>query len=261
MRVWPQQRLLTILLLLLFVVGQFPFFNTVRDQFRFLVGLPIRAANGAVLKLKNTAGVITAANSLSQENALLRQQLNEREATVANLKSVENENAILRSDLHFSSTHPQIKLLPATVIGFSPSGIDQAVTIDQGEKSGLKEGQAVVSQGYLIGKIKRVTTSTAEVWLLANRNLLTPVQLTSSQTTGLLSGGIRGLVINDIPVDTKVEKGELVVTSSLEGLYPAGIAVGRVEEIISRQEEIFQAARISSPININALSHVFVASL
>lgn len=261
MRVWPQQRVLIFLLLAVFVLGQFSFFNVVRDQFRFLVGLPVRAANSLGARAKNVATTIIAAGTISQENARLKQQINEDKAQIAQLKSVENENATLRNDLHFSSAHPEIKLLPATVISFSPSSVDQSIIIDQGEKAGIKEGQAVVSQGFLIGKIKKVSVSTAEIWLLANRNLLTPVQLTSSRTTGLLSGGIRGLVINNIPVDTKVEKGELVVTSNLEGLYPAGIAVGVVEEIVSRKEEIFQAARISSPVNISAISQVFVASL
>lgn len=259
MRTWPQQRILIGLLVLLFIAGQFSFFNVVRERFRFLVGLPSRAADSAVIRINNTIGVIRAASALAQENARLQQEINQRDATIANLNNVQNENITLREDLKFSQDHPELRLLPAAVISYSPITVDQALTIDQGANAGIKEGQAVVSQGFLIGKIQRVTNLTAEVWLLANRNLLTPVRLTTSQTTGILSGGIRGTIINSIPTDTTIEKGELVVTSNLEGLYPAGIAVGRVEEIISRKEEIFQTVRVSSPINISGINQVFVA--
>lgn len=259
MRVWPEQRIIIGLLITLLVVGQFSFFNIVRDKFRQFVGLPARAANSLVVRTKNTVGVITAASRLAEENAGLHQQLNEREATIAKLRQVENENVTLRQDLRFAQTHPELRLVPAAVIGYSPISVDQSLTINVGTKNGLKEGQAVVSQGFLIGKIKHITDSTAEVWLLANRNLVTPVRLTGSQTTGILSGGIQGMVISDIPVDTKIETGELVVTSNLEGLYPAGIAIGSVQEIISRQEEIFQTVRINSPINVSGINQVFVA--
>ncbi len=110
----------------------------------------------------------------------------------------------------------------------------------------------------MIGKIKNVSNTTAEIWLLSNRSLVTPVTLTGSQVTGLLKGGIRGLVVDNIPIDTKIEVGELVVTSSLEGLYPSGIAVGRIEEVISEQEEIFIEIRISSLVNVANVRTVFI---
>jgi rod shape-determining protein MreC len=66
--------------------------------------------------------------------------------------------------------------------------------------------------------------------------------------------------VDTIPTDTKVAVGEQVVTSPLEGLYPAGLAVGTVNEIISRKEEVFITLRVSSPVNIGNLTTVFVVT-
>lgn len=260
MRSNPPRFWLTLALVVLFTAGQFPFFNVVRDKFRFIVGLPARASNSVVIRVKNNLALLGSINDLAGQNARLEAEVNQKNAEIARLKSVENENATLRTDLNFSRAHPEFQLVPANIIGFSPESASQVITIDLGERDGLKLEQAVVAQGFLIGKVKRLSAQTAEVWLLANRNLLTPVRLTGSQTTGILSGGIRGMVVGNIPIDTKIEAGELVVTANLEGLYPAGIAVGQVEEIISRQEEIFLSTRINTPVNIGAINQVFIVS-
>lgn len=255
----PRRRTgLIIGLALLIVLAQFAFFQPVRDRARRLIGSPAIAADSIAGRIRNSFKLLFSVSDLGKENAQLKVTLNEQTAEIARLKAVENENIELRQDLSFAQSRTDLKLTPVSVIAYSPFGSFQVLTINKGSRDGLKEEQAVVAQGFLVGKIKKVSDTTAEVWLLTNRNLLTPVQLTSSRTTGILKGGIRGLVIDNIPIDTKVEVGEQVVTSDLEGLYPSGIAVGRIEEIISRKEEIFLAARISTPINTASLSRVFV---
>lgn len=256
----PPRFWLTVVLVLVFIAAQFPAFNAVRDQFRYAVGYPARAADAVVKRVINGLSVISTINNLAAENAQLKAVINQKDARIAELQSVQNENETLRTDLNFAKSHPELKLTPANIINYSPEAISQVVTIDLGERDGIKEDQAVVAQGFLIGKVKRISASTSEVWLLANRNLLTPVRLTGSQTTGILSGGIRGMVVTNIPIDTVIQSGELVVTANLENLYPAGIAVGKVEEIISRTEEIFLAVRISSPVNVAAVNQVFVVT-
>ncbi len=243
---------------LLLVLAQFAFFAPARDFARRLVSGPVMAASAVGQKVSDTFGLIGAIRQLAKENAQLREQTVTQLAEIAELTNVKNENSQLRQDLNFSNLRPDLSLLPAEIISYSPIGSYQAFTINRGSRDGIKENQAVVSSGFLIGKIKHITDSTAEVWLLTNRNLATPVILTGSQVSGILKGGIRGLVVDNIPVDTAVTPGELVVSSSLEGLYPAGLAIGQVEETISQKEEIFIALRVSSPVNIANVRTVFV---
>ncbi|MEX0594627.1 MAG: rod shape-determining protein MreC [Patescibacteria group bacterium] len=244
--------------LVLAVIAQFAFFSPARDLARRVMSKPILAVNTIATKASNSVKLILSIRDLAKENADLRDQNIRLLAQLANLTDIENENSQLREDLEFSQKRPDLELSPALIISYSPSGSYQAITIDKGSDDGIVPNQAVVSGGFLIGKIKNVSETTAEVWLLSNRSLLTPVILTSSQVTGILKGGIRGLVVDNIPVDTKINQGELVVTSSLEGLYPSGLAVGRIEEVISQKEEIFIEVRISSPVNIANIRTVFI---
>lgn len=245
-------------LILLVLLAQFAFFAPARDLARRMLSGPAMAVSAIGKKVSDTVALIGTIRQLAKENAQLREQTVTQLAEIADLTNVKNENEQLRQDLNFSNLHPELSLLPAEIISYSPIGSYQAFTINKGSSDGIKENQAVVSSGFLIGKVKNSTESTAEVWLLTNRNLATPVILTGSQVTGILKGGIRGLVVDNVPVDTAITPGELVVSSSLEGLYPAGLAIGQVEETISQKEEIFIALRISSPVNIANVRTVFV---
>lgn len=242
----------------LLIASQFRFFSPVRDLTRRAIGTPARAFDTVADRIASSARVLFAINDLARDNAKLRLENSALEAELAKLHSVASENETLRQDLNFKKGRSDLLLIPAEVLTFSPTGLYQAFSINRGRRDGVKENQAVVSNGFLIGKIHEVAETTAEVWLITNRNLLTPVVLTGSQTVGLLSGGIRGLVVENIPLDTKVSSGESVVTSSLEGIYPAGIAVGRVEEVISSKEEIFLTLRLSTPSKFGDLTVVFV---
>ncbi len=245
-------------IIIIFLLTRFSFFAPVRDVIRVTISRPAALFVEIGSKFHNSFGVLFSVKNLAKENVDLRQQLTAAEARVAELSQAKGENEALKKELDFEKSHPALDLLSASVINYSPSSLYQAVTINRGSKDGVEIGQAVESSGFLIGKIHAISDHTAEIWLLSNRNLLTPVLLTDSQTVGLLKGSIRGLVVENIPLDTKVGKGSPIVTSSLEGQYPAGIAIGSVEEIISTKEEIFQTLRIITPINPSNLTTVYI---
>lgn len=245
-------------LILLIILGQFSFTNPAKDKIRIWFSYPTRAITNASHYVENLWQIAHSINHLAQENSTLKAQNSELLAEVANLKSAKSENEQLREDLKFAASRPDFNLKAANVLGFSPTNLYQAFTIDMGEKDGIRLGQAVLSSGYLIGKVSKLSSETAEVWLLSNRSLVTPVQLPQTRTIGILRGGIRGLTVSDIPLDTKVSNGEPIVTSSLEGLYPAGIPIGTINRITSAKEDIFLTLLVSSPINVGSLSTVFV---
>lgn len=259
-RRWNFRLIAIIATVALIAVFQLSFFSPVRDSIRRGLSVPSNLLDSISTKATQTFRIFFSINELSRENNELKFKNAELEAQLAKLADVETENITLRSDLNFQKQRADLKLAPAEVISFSPTGQYQAFVINRGEEDGVKVGQAVVSNGFLIGKLNKVDKHSSEVWLITNPNLLTPIILTKSQTVGILSGGIRGLVAENIPLDTDVSVGESIVTSSLEGVYPSGIAIGKVEEIISRKEDIFISLRISSPIKFGNLTVVFVVT-
>lgn len=203
--------------------------------------------------LVNLGGLPPENQKLIKENLELQSQL-------AILKEVQHENEILKKEMGFLKSKGDLKLTPTNIIGRALTGYLKIIVIDRGAKDGLKERQAVISQGFLVGTVKSVSQDSAEVILITDNNSLVPVVLLDSRATGLLRGGLSGLVVEDIPLNIAIKKGEPVVTSGLGGDAPAGIIVGNVEDVISREGEIFQKATVKSPIKFYFLEFVFVIS-
>lgn len=194
---------------------------------------------------------------LKQNKDLVTENL-ELQSELAKLSEIEYENEILKKELNFSQTkEAQTQLVTAAIIGRT-SGYLKAMTIDKGSDDGLTPGQAVISQGFLVGTMSEVRSNNSEVTLITDFNSLVPVVLQDSRGTGLLRGGLQGLTVEDIPLNIEIKPNENVTTSGLGGQIPTGIAVGRVLAVISRQGEIFQKVTVSSPIDFSKLEVLFI---
>ncbi|MEK7548494.1 MAG: rod shape-determining protein MreC [Patescibacteria group bacterium] len=252
-RIWP----LAVVIVLALVL-QLPFGYSVRDYGRRILTIPTRLLDSLANRLVTATKLVFSISDLARENQTLSIKVNQLQAQVSTLEAAGTENEQLKRELGFQQNSPNGQFQTAQVVSFSPAGFNQSLTINRGSRDSVIVGSAVIAGGYLIGKIATVGDRTAEVWLLTNRNLTTPIVLANSQTIGLLKGGIRGLVIENIPLDTKIEPNEAVVSSSLEGLFPPGLAIGSVEEVISSGEDIFLTLRILAPVKLGNLSVVSV---
>lgn len=180
------------------------------------------------------------------------------QSEMVNLKEISYENEILKKELNFAQTQNNPNtLIPVSIIGRT-SGYLKAVTIDKGTNAGLSNGQIVISQGFIVGAITQIRAENADVTLITDYNSLIPVVLQDSRGTGLIRGGLNGLVVEDIPLNTTVKFGENVLTSGLGGQIPAGLAVGKTREVISKAGEIFQKVTVVSPIDFSNLEVLFV---
>lgn len=226
----------------------------------FFVIPPAKAANGFSAKTFNLFDVIRSIRTLRAENEKLKNKNMALESEIAGLKEVRYENEILKKELAFSQNEAQEKksLLPAEIVSRSPNSFLEFLIINRGSDDGVEENQAVISQGYLIGKAVDVTAKTAKVFLINNPTSLIPVVLQESRGTGLLRGGLDGLRVEEVTLDTQVKIGENVITSDLGGELPDGLIIGTVEKIISKSSEIFQKISIISPVEFSRLEMVFV---
>jgi rod shape-determining protein MreC len=106
--------------------------------------------------------------------------------------------------------------------------------------------------------VTEARSDNSEVTLITDYNSLVPVILQDSRGTGLIRGGLGGLVVEDVPLNIAIKPNENLVTSGLGGQIPGGIAVGKAQEVISKSGEIFQKVTIVSPIDFSKLEVLFV---
>lgn len=197
-------------------------------------------------------------HNLERENSDYSKENNVLKAKLAALSEVKHENDVLKKEIGFISGQPERELIPAKVINRSPASFFQNIRIDKGTKDGVQKGKAVMSEGFLVGVVQESGGDFSDISLITDNRSLVAVVLQESRGTGLLRGGLKGLIMEDIPLNIAIKKSEIVVTSGLGDGLPSGIAVGNMESIISSTSEIFQRATIKSPVEFGNIEFVFV---
>ena len=83
-------------------------------------------------------------------------------------------------------------------------------------------------------------------------------EIPDKEISGLVRGTGKGLVFELIPKEKQLAVGDLVVTSSLGGIFPPGILVGRVKEIKRDDTDPFQQAELEPTFNITETGLLFL---
>lgn len=204
-------------------------------------------ANAPSNWVRDTKRYFTAHHLLLQENYLLKQQAFEHRVMLQQLSTIQAENVHLRSLLNGN-----IPIQPKAVLGeISHTGRDpfsNVVIVNRGTQHGIKAGQAVVDAKGVIGQVTRVYPFSSEVTQITDKQLTIPIQIERNQLRAIAFGaGNNTLDIPYLPANVDIRVGDKLVTSGIDGIYPAGLAVATVTSIVQNPESPF-AKIISMPV-------------
>lgn len=168
-------------------------------------------------------------SSLRTENARLREQLRAAQIATMRQAALEQENAqlrALRASLPPLIRHWQL----AQIIDVQTDPLRQRLVIDKGARDGVAVNQAVVDSHGILGQVERVGPFSAEVILVTDPEGAIPVQvLRNGLRTIAVGGGTDGeIVLPYLASNADIKSDDLLVTSGLGGVFPAGFPVGRV---------------------------------
>lgn len=193
--------------------------------------------------------------------------IKENLATVQ-LKLLQEENKELRKTLNFLTTNNYLleekkdeKIAVANIIGRDPLTFSSILILDKGRAQGISEGSAVIiGEGILVGQIISVEENVSYLALLTNSQVKIAAMILDNENLQGLVEGSHGLSlkINLIPLDKKIDVGNLVVTSGLEKGIPKGLLIGKVEEINTESNDLFQNVTLKPAANLANLSLVTI---
>jgi rod shape-determining protein MreC len=127
--------------------------------------------------------------------------------------------------------------VPAQVIGTSGSSLSHVIWLDKGSADGLAPDMAVITSGGIVGKVREVFSHTSQVLEINDQSSGAGVVLEKTRTRGILRGdaGGRPQVIN-ILADQRIQPGERVLTAGGDQIFPRGLPVGVVEQVVKDPE-------------------------
>jgi rod shape-determining protein MreC len=222
--------------------------------------------------LRDAGNELRSATGAVSDTALLRQQSQELEQTIAQLtvenlrlKEIEAENVRLRSLLQFRDVNPSYTYKGGQVVGRlvanEPSNLIHSILIDIGSNNGIESGMPVVTERGLVGRVTEVYSNAARVLLITDSSSNVNAMLQNTRLRGILRGRTNQAPIMDyLPQDQSILVGDIVVTSGEGGRFPVGIPVGQVVEVAQNDVEMFQQAVVRTTVDFDTLETVLVVT-
>lgn len=212
------------------------------------VTTPFRAVGGWFSGLGVDRSDYTA---LQKQNIDLKQRL-------AALEEAKLENDRIRALVDFAKAQ-DLPTIGARVIGRPTDSRQRTILIDRGTSSGVKQGDAVIAAGGLVGQVVEVTPFDAQVRLITDSGSGVAVLVQRTRVNGIVSGTIDGTLSMDF-VDKKLAPvvGDVLLTSGIGGVYPKGIVVGDVTSVSSPSTDLFPVVDLASRVDIDRIEEVLV---
>ena len=250
--------IISVLIVVFFLVFNLTPLGAEVKNFFYLISLPIQKTfwqGGA--KVSEFFETISEIKNLKKENEQLKLKIQELTAENVALKELKKENELLREALEIG-LEKEFKLILSQVIGKDIS--QDFILIDKGAKDGISENMPVITQQkVLVGKISQVYRNFSKVQLISDKNSSFDAKISDQEIFGLVKGkGNFNLSFNLVPKENEIKEGDLLVTSALGGVFPAGLIIGKISQVRKSDLEPFQTAQIQPAFNLRDLEKLFI---
>ena len=194
--------------------------------------------------------------NIKESNARLISENLDLYNKLAKLPQLEEENSLLKEKLNLSQKAINTRL--ADVIGRDFQN-NRSFLINKGTNDGIAIGMVVISEGEtIIGRIADASYSVSKVETILD----TQSRIAAITATSKISGLVRGLgsdaIFDLIVKNKKPEIGELIISSGTDGLWPRGFIIGKVKEVKSQDNQVFNTADIELLAKLQDFDSVFI---
>ena len=181
--------------------------------------------------------------------------------------AIEDENLQLREALLASGRLGRIAemreefdvpMLRAELVGLDASTWFRSVLLDRGRNHGVHSGMPLISEQGLVGLVTATSRNAAKGMLLLDRQSAVSVVVQRSRARGVVRGIGDGLVFEFVGRDSDVAPGDILITSSLGGVFPKSLRVGVITAVEEEGAQLLREASVEPVVDFGRLEQVFV---
>ena len=196
---------------------------------------------------------------LRTENQQLHSQVQTLQLALLREQALELENMQLR-ELHARLPPLVKKWLVAEVIGVDAGTLRQRLIINQGGHDGVHVNQPVVDGTGVVGQVAHVGPWSSEVILITDPEHAIPVQVARNglRTIAVGSGNAEELLLPYLAVNSDVKSGDVLVSSGLGGVFPAGYPVGRITGVRREANQLLAQVRAEPQAKLDRAREVML---
>ena len=197
--------------------------------------------------------------ALAEENAALKADLVAHSLSSQEFSRLRDENASLRALLEIEKRYPG----SATAVEVLYMGRDpftQKVFVNRGSDAGIRAGEAVIDDAGVVGQVTRVFPAMAEVTLVTDKEHAVPVRIERSGVRSVFFGAGAGRPpeLRFMAPTADIRPGDRLVTSGIDGTYPPGLAVARVEAVDRDSGQVFARITVRPLAGADRSTHLLI---
>jgi rod shape-determining protein MreC len=198
-----------------------------------------------------------------RNNQALRAENDELRQNSVDTTEILAENARLRAMLDYKKSAPQFDFVAAAVVARDPGTWTSIIVINRGTAQGITKDMPVVTPQGLVGNVVQAYANSAKVQLILDPRSAVGalVQRPESRVAAIVEGnGAKPLsprMVN-IARDADVINGDKIITSGFGGIYPKGLVVGEVVDVVNEEGGLLKYAVLKPAVDFDRLEEVFV---
>lgn len=200
-------------------------------------------------------------DSLKTENENLKKENEELQIKIEEMQLVKAENEILRKYASLAEKYSEYTTIGAYIINKNISNLSDVFVINAGTNQGVTVNMAVITEDGLVGHVISVTNNTAKVQPIIDTASSVSGLTGSSKTNVIVNGQVNSeqeLKVSTLQIEDDLVVGDIVETSGLGGIYPKGIAIGTIKEIIETKNITERYAILETKVDFETLEYVLI---
>lgn len=200
-------------------------------------------------------------SKLQEENEELKKKNSELEQTLREYEIVKSENETLKEYVNLKDKYKDYQTIPAYIIQKDITNYNQIIVINVGEKDGVKADMAVIADQGLVGHVISVTQTTAKIQTIIDTASSVSCNISTSREPIIVTGTLEKtstLKASYIPTDATILESDKVETSGIGGIYPKGIPIGTIKEVVSTKNITDRYAYVETAVDFKKLETVLV---
>ncbi len=195
---------------------------------------------------------------IQEENKKLKSQMNELKANLVAYEESYQEAQRLKKLLSISKKYPY-RFVTARVVGREQAALSRTVLINKGAADGLRNGMPVIAYPGLIGRLVDVSWHVSRVLLFIDENSNIDGIIQRNRTQGIVGGaGSRGMILKYISKAQDVQKGDVIVSSGMGGVFPKGWLIGQVIQVDRQSAGLFLKISVAPFTDLSKLEELLV---
>ena len=212
-------------------------------------------------KIEGNDSFFTDVKNLQAENDELKKKNSELEQSLRELEIIKSENETLKEYVNLKDKYLEYKTLPSYIINKNINNYEKTLVINVGSKNGIKPNMTVIADKGLVGYVISTTDNTSKVQTIIDSSTSVSSIISTSKEAIIATGTLEGnsiLKASYIPTEATLLENDNVETSGLGGIYPKGIHIGTIKQIVNTKNNIDRYAYIETAVDFSKLQTVLV---